>query len=84
MAPGQGLEPRPPESESGVLPITPVRYMVIPAGFEPSISALKGRRPIRLVEGTMPALFPELGLFYAVTRYSFICMLKGGIGEENS
>ena len=28
MAPGQGLEPRLPESESGVLPITPARYMV--------------------------------------------------------
>lgn len=29
--------------------------VVIPAGFEPGISALKGRRPDLLVEGTTPA-----------------------------
>lgn len=34
--------------------------MVIPAGFEPSIAALKGRWPDLLVEGTMSALLPEL------------------------
>ena len=34
MAPGQGLEPRPPESESGMLPITPARYMVRKARLE--------------------------------------------------
>ena len=39
--------------------------MVIPAGFEPSITALKGRRPDLLVEGTMSALSPELIILYA-------------------
>ena len=67
-----GIEPAGPVGHQGLsltrLPIPPLVHMVIPAGFEPSISALKGRRPIHLVEGTMPALFPELGLFYAVTR----------------
>ena len=42
--------------------------VVIPAGFEPGISALKGRRPDRLVEGTMSALLPELNICYAGMR----------------
>ena len=42
--------------------------MVIPAGFEPSITALKGQRPILLVEGTMSALLPELMICYAITQ----------------
>ena len=39
--------------------------VVIPAGFEPSITALKGRRPNQLVEGTTPARSFGLVFVYA-------------------
>ena len=43
-------------------------YMVIPAGFEPSITALKERRPSQLVEGTTPARPFGLIFIYAEIR----------------
>ena len=48
--------------------------MVIPAGFEPGISALKGRRPVLLVEGTLSALLPEL--MYFMRRFGALRSLE--------
>ena len=57
------LNPRPQVRSLVLCPAELRACMVIPAGFEPSITALKGRRPNQLVEGTMSALFPELNIW---------------------
>ena len=67
MAPDQGFEPRPPESESGVLPLHQ-SGMVVPAGFEPGITGLKILCPGQLDEGTMTARLTGRIKFYAITR----------------
>ena len=49
-------------------PADVILRMVIPAGFEPGISALKERRPVLLVEGTISAPLPELTVCHAEAR----------------
>ena len=48
QAEANGFTVRPNWPGSGILP-----YMMIPAGFEPGIAALKERWPDQLVEGTV-------------------------------
>ena len=64
--------------------------MVIPAGFEPGITALKVRRPILLVEGTTPArtlglVFISCGdLYYsAILKYQNVIDLYTENGGED-